>query len=69
MKQFEHEVRTFKNRSKREEEKMQTILCDLGLSGWEVVSVVPCNLSGSELLVFLKRELDKGAAPRVPPLG
>ncbi|AUQ56904.1 Domain protein of unknown function (plasmid) [Phaeobacter inhibens] len=64
MKRFENEVKTFKNGSKRDEAKMQTTLRDLGLSGWEVVSVVPCDLGGRELMVFLKRELDEGAAPR-----
>ncbi|WP_339115659.1 hypothetical protein [Thioclava sp. GXIMD2076] len=64
MKRFENEVKTFKNGSTRDEAKMQATLRDLGLAGWEVVSVVPCDLGGRELMVFFKRELDEGAAPR-----
>lgn len=47
MKRFENEVKTFKNGSKRDEAKMQATLRDLGLSGWEVVSVVPCDLGAA----------------------
>ncbi|SFQ68514.1 hypothetical protein SAMN05421853_12112 [Roseivivax halotolerans] len=62
MKQFENEVMTFKNGSARDGVKMRDTLSELGLAGWEVVSVVPCDLGSRELMVFLKRELDEAAA-------
>ena len=57
MKQFEHEILTFGTTTKKDYEKMRQSLSEWGEAGFEVVSVVPTAIDGSEVTIFLKREI------------
>ncbi|WP_299720546.1 hypothetical protein [uncultured Tateyamaria sp.] len=54
---FEHEVLTFGTSTKKEINAMAASLKDWGAAGYEVVSVVPIQIGGAIVTVFLKREV------------
>lgn len=54
---FEHEVMTFGTSTSKEMKKMADTLTEWGAAGYEVVSVVPTQIGGSVVAVFLKREV------------
>ncbi|MGH1415743.1 MAG: hypothetical protein ACRBB0_19800 [Pelagimonas sp.] len=54
---FEHEILTFGTGTKKEMNAMAASLKEWGAAGYEVVSVVPIQIGGSVVTVFLKREV------------
>lgn len=54
---FEHEILTFGTSTKKEINAMAASLKDWGAAGYEVVSVVPIQIGGAVVSVFLKREV------------
>ena len=56
MRTFEHKMLSFKIRGLKDENKMQQALQDWGAAGFEVVAVLPADLTGADFRVFLKRE-------------
>ncbi|MFV1630793.1 hypothetical protein [Phaeobacter sp. JH20_18] len=54
---FEHEILTFGTGTKKEMNAMATSLKEWGAAGYEVVSVVPIQIGGAVVTVFLKREV------------
>ncbi len=54
---FEHEILTFGTGTKKEINAMAASLKEWGAAGYEVVSVVPIQIGGAVVTVFLKREM------------
>ncbi len=54
---FEHEILTFGTGTKKEINTMAASLKEWGAAGYEVVSVVPIQIGGAVVTVFLKREV------------
>ncbi|AUR22508.1 hypothetical protein [Phaeobacter inhibens] len=54
---FEHEILTFGTGTKKEVNAMATSLKEWGAAGYEVVSVVPIQIGGAVVTVFLKRKV------------
>lgn len=62
MKRFENQILTFPMQKKTSLSEMQATLNELGLEGWEVVSVVGSEFANIGFTAFLKREIAENLA-------